>query len=349
MNPSYHLYICELEECELILERPITLPCGSTICQEHVKTCQNKYDCVLCNEEHLIPVNGFPLNKFAIKTIQNGLNLDEIQKRINYLETIIKEHESLNSDNLICDYFSNLKNEVNLYREQLIEQNNKRSEEIIKQLEQMEENCKVNSSKLEKMNLDKFKNEEMIDFKYQLRKPDFNKLCSFVNDKIDDIQDDINNFKNESLMKKTIKFNKQNNDTFGELKVEEIANESNRSQGSLKLVINEFSKFKEGKESCRRSEPFILRNLEWLIEVNLTTLKDGSFGFGFYFRCDDKHVTLSEKYAILAESKLKIIHLRDQEKNKVRCNKTIKIKLLNFLFKLNYFNISSIPTSLFKQ
>ena len=153
MNCFKYLCTCELEECKLFFKDPINLPCGSTICQKHVEDCKDTYNCPICKKEHLIPDTGFPINKFAIKTIENGLHLNEEQKKIanwnQKLESIVKEHDSLNSDNLIYDYFSNLRNQVDLHREQLIEQINKRSDEIIKQLKEMEANCKLNSSKLE--------------------------------------------------------------------------------------------------------------------------------------------------------------------------------------------------------
>ena len=146
MNCFKYLCICELEECKLFFENPIVLPCGTNICQQHVEDCENTYNCPICKKEHLIPDTGFPINKIAVKTIENGLHLNEIQKKIadsnEKLESIVKEHDSLNSDNLIYDYFSNLRNQVDLHREQLIEQINKRSDEIIKQLKEMEANCK---------------------------------------------------------------------------------------------------------------------------------------------------------------------------------------------------------------
>ncbi len=122
----------------------------------------------------MIPDKGFPINKFADKTIKEGFHLNELQKRIKdsyeKLEKTIKDHDSLNSEN-IYEYFSNLRNEVDLHREQLIEEINKKSEEIIKQLKELEEKCKLNAAKIEKIDLVKFKIENMTSFKLQSRKP----------------------------------------------------------------------------------------------------------------------------------------------------------------------------------
>ncbi len=80
----------------------------------------------------MIPEEGFPINKFADKTIKEGFYLNESQKRIKdsyeKLEKTIKDHDSLNSENIIYAHFSNLRNKVDLHREKLIEEINKRSE-----------------------------------------------------------------------------------------------------------------------------------------------------------------------------------------------------------------------------
>ena len=58
------LKLLECDYCKLILEKPVTLPCGKTLCQHHLEdTNENKYSCTFClGEEHQIPKNGFKLN-----------------------------------------------------------------------------------------------------------------------------------------------------------------------------------------------------------------------------------------------------------------------------------------------
>jgi len=51
--------VCQYDRCKLILENPITLPCGNSICQHHLEGISEKFDCMFCNEEHQIPKNGF--------------------------------------------------------------------------------------------------------------------------------------------------------------------------------------------------------------------------------------------------------------------------------------------------
>ena len=55
----------------MILENPATLPCGNTLCKEHLEKFDEKFNCFLCNEEHQKPKNGFVINKTFNKIINN--------------------------------------------------------------------------------------------------------------------------------------------------------------------------------------------------------------------------------------------------------------------------------------
>jgi hypothetical protein len=125
-------------------------------------------------------------------------------------------------------------------------------------------------------------------------------------------------------MGKTVQFNKIDNNLFGQLKVKENEKPkiivSNRSQGLLKLVINNFSKFKESKEA-RLSDKLILRNLEWKIQAHSTQQEDGSFGLGYYLNCNENNnVTKLKRFPVWVKMKLKLLNIKDEEKNRVRGN-----------------------------
>ena len=329
MSNFKYLCVCELEECKLFLETPISLPCGYTICQKHVEGCQKHYKCKNCKVKHEIPNTGFPINNFALKTIESCVHLNDTQKRIaeslDKLEKIIKEHERLDSQVIVYDSFFNLRNQVDLHREELIEQINKRSDEIIKQLKEMEDNCRSNAEKLDKLKLDRLKNEDISMFRRDLRVPDLddynlNELYCDVNDLIDDIQNDIVRYNHESLMGKTVRFEKQNNNLFGELKVEEIKKpiriRPNRSHSTFKLVINDFSKFKESKETRLSINPLVFRKLEWRIQAKSTQLDNGSFVLSFYLYCNGNN----RIFPIWVNAKLKVLHPKDPTKNRFLSN-----------------------------
>jgi hypothetical protein len=346
MNNFKSLCICDLKTCNFFLEKPIILPCGSTICQEHVASFKNKYSCSLCNNEHWIPKKGFPINKFADKTIKGSFHFNELQKKTKdsyeKLERIIQEHDGLNSEDLIYEYFSNLRNQVDLHREQQIEKINKKSEEIIKQLKEMEEKCKSNASKFEKINLDEFKNENMIFFQLQFRKPNLNNdddqnLYFDINDAINDIQSEIKAFKHESLMGKIIELDRKNNNLFGELKIKDIQKaiitETKRAEGTLIFVINDFSKFKESGETRYSEDNCILRGLEWKIQARSYKSDDGSYALGYFLRCEDNIENKSKKFPVWVKTTFKLLHLKNSNKNRVGSNKNI----FNYYKFLNYF------------
>jgi hypothetical protein len=329
------LCICDLKECKLYLENPIVLPCGSTICKEHVENHEDTYYCTLCDKAHVIPENGFPINEMVIKYNEIRIQLNETEKitidSYGKLERKIQEQIGLNSENLIYEYFSNLRNQVDLHREQMIEEIHKRSEEILKQLKELEERCKMNAAKVEKINSYQFKNTDMNEYKIQLRQPDLkqfdlNKLYSDINDKIDDIQDDINNFTNVSLKNQNIQFEKGNSNLFGELKLENIQKPiktvQNKAEATLRFVIDDFSKFKEsGQKLYSRSKvSCILRGLEWRIRADSRKSDDGTFKLGIYLVCRD-NMNESKKFSIWVKPTFKLLHLTNSDKNRIKSKK----------------------------
>jgi hypothetical protein len=339
MNNYQEFCICE--ECRFIFENPILLPCGSTICKEHVdESCEDTFYCESCDMDHIIPEMGFPTNKLAIKIKESRIHLNEKQiitiDSYEKLEKKIQEHQSLNSENLIYEYFSNLRNQVDLHREQMIGEINKRSEEIIRQLKELEEKCKLNAAKLVKMNLDQLKSKDMNKYKIRLRRPDLkdfdlSKLYSDIIDKIDDIQDDINNFTNLSLINQNIQFKKDNSNLFGELKVENIQEPiktvQNRAEATLRFVIDDFSKFKESRQKLHSKVSCIRRGLEWRIRADSRKFDDGTFKLGIYLVCRD-NMNESKKLPFWAYTNLKLLHLTNPDKNRIRSKKIrINIKI----------------------
>jgi hypothetical protein len=218
--------ICELNECKLYLEQPITLPCGSTICKEHIDHDHQRFRCSQCNEEHIIPPNGFKINKQIAHIIENGYHLNETQKIANNnfkkLESVVGEYDNINSDELIYDYFSQLRNKVDLRREKSFEEISNRSEEVIQDLYKLENELKLNATKLEKMNLEDLKNLKIPLWRKQLRKPAnlINEIQDMINDLnkyIDHIQFEINDFNTKLFLNKNTLFITQDDKQLGKI------------------------------------------------------------------------------------------------------------------------------------
>ena len=100
--------ICD--ECKLILENPVTLPCSHTLCHQHLENFNDNFTCSQCNDEHQIPKNGFAINKKMINIINDYISFDQLRKEtmksFDSLNESISEYEKINPDGFIHDFFS---------------------------------------------------------------------------------------------------------------------------------------------------------------------------------------------------------------------------------------------------
>ena len=147
--------VCQFEGCKLILEHPVTLPCGYSLCKKHLDHFNHQFDCLFCNKKHQMPDYGLSINTTINQFIQNYFEMDPLRKQIkdsfNNLNKLIHEYEKLNPQSYINDYIEEIINKVDIHREELIQEIHKKSNEIIKQLKMREEELKLNAFKVEKV------------------------------------------------------------------------------------------------------------------------------------------------------------------------------------------------------
>jgi hypothetical protein len=127
------LFICELNKCKMYFEKPVILPCGNTVCQEHVSQSSYKlasFKCEFCREDHQIPTNGFPINKALMKMIELNQHVSgahrDARKSFDQFSNIISDYEQsdlINSDAYIFNYFFNLRKQIESHRDQFIQGN----------------------------------------------------------------------------------------------------------------------------------------------------------------------------------------------------------------------------------
>jgi hypothetical protein len=68
------LNLIKCVECKSVLNTPVLLRCGHSICQEHVvnnKSEIKQYHCLDCDLDYAIPDEGFPRN-VALETLLNA-------------------------------------------------------------------------------------------------------------------------------------------------------------------------------------------------------------------------------------------------------------------------------------
>ena len=147
------LIICKL--CHETLEDPIILPCFKTICSKHLLNETNSFKCGLCDNSHDKTLDKFPVNQTVNELLQicddyvdlNSINLGKdynlAKEKLKHLNDLINESELLIKDPAfyINDYFSKLRNEVDLSKDQKIQDIVQKHEEIINELKEIELKC----------------------------------------------------------------------------------------------------------------------------------------------------------------------------------------------------------------
>lgn len=96
---------------------------------------------------------------------------------------------------------------------------------------------------------------------------------------------------------------------------ENIDDES-RAECTFQLVIDDFQKFKDNKESRLSPQPCIVRNLPWKILAMSKQANNREFALGFFLQCNAE--SESTRWSVCAVAELRLIHQTDPEKNFVK-------------------------------
>ena len=155
------LFDCDL--CNKLLSDPVALPCGYTICQSHVNELLERrfkapstFVCELCEDDHVVPANGFVLNKKFKSALDIELNRFKIDIEVYdeckmTLETALAKYTELHgmvtdSDNYISEYFERIKRDVNFRRDELKLKIDTYSDETLQSIEKSKQ-CLIKLSK----------------------------------------------------------------------------------------------------------------------------------------------------------------------------------------------------------
>jgi hypothetical protein len=145
------------DECHKLLVDPVAMPCDNIICKAHLdKLLTNKsnneniFICGVCQEEHLVPKNGFVVNSRLKNLLELELNtlfetnpaFEECKKELEQAKENVKmiEEFETNAEVYIYEYFEDIKIQVDLRREVLKQKIDDHSDEIIKSLELNQQN-----------------------------------------------------------------------------------------------------------------------------------------------------------------------------------------------------------------
>lgn len=92
--------------------------------------------------------------------------------------------------------------------------------------------------------------------------------------------------------------------------------DDSRAEATFQLVIADFSKFKESRESRLSSQPCIVRNLPWKILAMSKVTNNREFVLGFFLQCNAD--SDSTRWSVSAAAELRLLHISDPEKNFVK-------------------------------
>jgi hypothetical protein len=179
MEVFYNSIKCS--ECRNVLEAPVILPCGDSVCKKHVKAEENnsEFRCKTCNIVHAIPTGGFCENKalsaqLTAKTQMMRLcpQYERAFSSFKNLEKLVDELKIFRKDPyfVVNKSIGELKMETDLLREEYKLKIDQRAERIIKDLEAFDDECKNRlslendvSDKLDALNLNTDRMEERLD------------------------------------------------------------------------------------------------------------------------------------------------------------------------------------------
>ena len=220
---------CIFPDCNSCLKNPIILPCcESTICQEHVQKISNSHDNLYkCKNCMIVKKLS---EKLLDKNQSDSIHFSQLQKntisKLDILNSSKADHNSFMVGYWQSEYFFDLRNKVDIHREELIQNIHRQSDKIIKKLNELEES--VNNVELPKKDLSNIESEmnfwEKRLKEKQLDEDKLNELNKKFQDYTDNIKDDISKLKYESINHTYIEFipNFQT-DSFGELIIKKLA------------------------------------------------------------------------------------------------------------------------------
>ena len=148
------------QSCEEFIFEPVFLPCGHSICKEHVDETveenEKQIKCDICNESFDIPSKGFAPNRALeglmevdIDKLDLGQEYNSAFNKCAEFEDLLEEFNKAKNDPemRIHTVLSNLRNKVDLRREVLKQEIDKEAVKMIEKIDEFEKECKSASRK----------------------------------------------------------------------------------------------------------------------------------------------------------------------------------------------------------
>ena len=215
--------------CKEILKLPVSLPCGHSICKGHVNKASeenmtNQIHCAKCNEFFEIPVNGFPRNRAVEDLLEKNIekiDLGEEHKsafdKCSLFNDLLERFKKIKNDpdTRINEEISELKNQVDIRREEMKLKIDKESLEMIEKLDEFEKDCKLKAVSLKS---DSKLNEKFETWKNSLKEwqqslnsferniDNWNRVSKESTSNLKDLHIEFINFKREIFLNRLVEF-----------------------------------------------------------------------------------------------------------------------------------------------
>lgn len=144
--------IIKCQICKKILNSPVSLPCGESICRAHILD-KTQIFCLECHKPHPIPSEGFVACRTVEKIIQRKIDMCEFgveyKNALNgckKLEEMLDEIDLIKRDPCfyICEIIGELRKEIDLKKEELKMKIDEEAEVLIIEMNEYESECKKN-------------------------------------------------------------------------------------------------------------------------------------------------------------------------------------------------------------
>ena len=216
-------FICKYENCNKYFKEPIMLPCGRSICQEHVTNLINKakanensntindtfFKCNLCQNDHLL-VHEYHLNVNLKEVMDQDFHLianvndkhADMRKLLLNFQSTLDELVKIQDDpeSYLNEFMSEQKQKVELQRQELKSQIDSIADDIIKKIDDLNQMSLQNINQLSKININKYKSEVLNYQDVHLRDPtianfQIKQLTNNLDGLNKDAQSDLNRLK----------------------------------------------------------------------------------------------------------------------------------------------------------
>lgn len=148
-------FIKDLISCKMCLgklENPVILPCGESVCKKHENEFRRSetQTCKLCNKDHILSENeNFIMNKSISALLAseiNNLNFGDAyimtQLSIMKLKMKIETYENIKiGEDFLYDYFSNIKNSINLEYDEIVVELQKFRDSLLDEVDEYKSKC----------------------------------------------------------------------------------------------------------------------------------------------------------------------------------------------------------------